>query len=129
MYKKEQATKHANLDEEFQARAALELERGLAQDAEKRERRRDAARKNREALQVQQDIKLSKKADEKAQWINEGVELSKDAELYLEEEKKKKDKAKLAQLEYVDQINLQKEMINELAQFDAEQEAASGGPV
>ena len=129
MYKKEQATKHANLDEEFQARAALELERGLAQDAEKRERRRDAARKNREALQVQQDIKLSKKADEKAQWINEGVELSKDAELYLEEEKKKKEKAKLAQLEYVDQINLQKEMINELAQFDAEQEAASGGPV
>ena len=129
MYKKEQATKHANLDEEFQARAALELERGLAQDAEKRERMCDAARKNRAALQVQQEIKLSKKADEKAQWINEGVELSKDAELYLEEEKKKKEKAKLAQLEYVDQINLQKEMIKELAQFDAEQEAASGGPV
>ena len=51
MYKKEQATKHANFDEEFQARAALELERGLAQDAEKRERMRDAARQNRAALQ------------------------------------------------------------------------------
>ena len=70
---------------------------------------------------------MSKKADEKAQWVSEGIELSKDAELYLEEEKKKKEKAKQAQLEYIDQINLQKEMINELAQFDAEQEAASEG--
>ena len=55
MYKKEQATKHANFDEEFQARAALELERGLAQDAEKRERMRDAARQNRAALQDRVD--------------------------------------------------------------------------
>merc|ERR1711935_177321 len=78
-----------------------------------------AARANVEALVVQKEARGARASAEQAAWVAEGVELAADGESFLLEKLEKKQKAAQARVEYVAQIDAQRNMIGELAQLDA----------
>lgn len=108
---------------DFQEKARLEHEEGLRLEALKAQRARDAAKENLQALEAQKQVKKDRQNDQRNQWLAEGADLAAAAEEFEKSKIEQKNLAKQARLEYISQIDAQKQMIADIARLDAENEA------